>query len=984
MGFRFFRCAVLAVVAAWGILPVAGADENCAACNEARFPEAASFLAEQGFPESDYKLLLAWTEGAAQAPQGVLAGFRLKPVAGGEAFDLYASLDGKVLLPGEAASLGVRPKNWDIKPMMAPTELHGPQARSAPPVAVPVPVAAPSASVALPQPDMAKVLAEDAAGLDGVPKGVSRIGVFVEPAAPLEVSGQSASAGVWQTLPDGRRVWSVVLEAPGARGQRVHFAAMDLPEGAGVLVYNADDPKEAYGPFTGPQPGDTDFFSPTCFGERVSVELTVPTGADASNLRLVIDKSVYIYVGFGDLAWAKIAGSCNLDVTCYPEWAVTAAGVGGIGTIGQSGFLFCTGTLIADGIPGDPIPYFLTANHCVGSAAEASTVEVYWMYQSSQCNGPPPHPVNVPRTTGGADYLAGSNEATGSDFALLRLRQEPPSNIPHVGWTTEAVPNGESVTCIHHPSGDYKRISFATTNTVAAQEAGQSPTRYIGVYWTDGVTEPGSSGSPLFLTESQLIVGQLWGGASSCQFPFLSDAYGRFDRSYPLMQQFLEPHFALLRPNGGEVWTLGSTEAITWESAEELDGPVTIELLRQGLAVLEISAGTENDGLFEWTIPMDLPPSPAYRVRVSVQGTNSTVQDESDASFTLVRPTGLVSVTPDRGPAAGGTAVTVTGSEFPTAGAFELRFGGVLATNLVVVDSTTITAVTPAHAPGLVDVALKLPSGETLTLANAFTYLAPDTDGDGIPDEVEGTEDPDEDGLPNFNDLDSDGDGIPDADETAEDADGDTIPNFLDLDSDDDGMSDEWENDHQLNPYADDANEDPDGDGVVNIIEYQFDTDPQDPQSFPRDADLSVSSRLIVITAARPEGVFSIINRGELPLSWTVASSSPNVIASPDSGSGETVITVGAADYDLLGMATLTVANAADPGDVETVEVWVADTGYGDLNGDATVNAIDLQMLVNQILGVSPEPNPDADLSFDARVDAVDVQLMVNIILGLR
>ena len=58
-----------------------------------------------------------------------------------------------------------------------------------------------------------------------------------------------------------------------------------------------------------------------------------------------------------------------------------------------------------------------------------------------------------------------------------------------------------------------------------------------------------------------------------------------------------------------------------------------------------------------------------------------------------------------------------------------------------------------------------------------------DSDGDGIPDAVEGTGDTDGDGVPNHLDTDSDNDGIPDAVEGTLDADGDGIPDFLDASS---------------------------------------------------------------------------------------------------------------------------------------------------------------------------------------------------------
>lgn len=86
--------------------------------------------------------------------------------------------------------------------------------------------------------------------------------------------------------------------------------------------------------------------------------------------------------------------------------------------------------------------------------------------------------------------------------------------------------------------------------------------------------------------------------------------------------------------------------------------------------------------------------------------------------------------------------------------------------------------------------------------ASDFTaYPVCDSDSDGIPDDVEGTGDPDGDGIPNLNDLDSDGDGIDDAVEGDIDLDGDGLPNFLDLDSDGDGQTDAEEHAAQTDPY---------------------------------------------------------------------------------------------------------------------------------------------------------------------------------------
>ncbi|AWL09160.1 Non-specific serine/threonine protein kinase [Aquirufa nivalisilvae] len=72
-------------------------------------------------------------------------------------------------------------------------------------------------------------------------------------------------------------------------------------------------------------------------------------------------------------------------------------------------------------------------------------------------------------------------------------------------------------------------------------------------------------------------------------------------------------------------------------------------------------------------------------------------------------------------------------------------------------------------------------------------YIDLDSDGDGIADKIELTNDPDKDGKPNYRDKDSDGDWLGDSDERDTDNDGDRIPNYLDADSDGDGIPDAWE-----------------------------------------------------------------------------------------------------------------------------------------------------------------------------------------------
>lgn len=79
-------------------------------------------------------------------------------------------------------------------------------------------------------------------------------------------------------------------------------------------------------------------------------------------------------------------------------------------------------------------------------------------------------------------------------------------------------------------------------------------------------------------------------------------------------------------------------------------------------------------------------------------------------------------VTPKGGSISGGTAVTITGFgfDFATGG---VTFGGTAATDVVIVDNTTITAVTPAHNSGAVDVVV----AGVGTGAALYTYQIPST-----------------------------------------------------------------------------------------------------------------------------------------------------------------------------------------------------------------------------------------------------------------
>jgi hypothetical protein len=79
----------------------------------------------------------------------------------------------------------------------------------------------------------------------------------------------------------------------------------------------------------------------------------------------------------------------------------------------------------------------------------------------------------------------------------------------------------------------------------------------------------------------------------------------------------------------------------------------------------------------------------------------------------------VTSVTPNKGPARGGTNVIITGANFT--GATAVKFGSTPAKKVVVRSATKITAQTPRHAAGKVTVTVTTPAGAG-SKTRAFTF----------------------------------------------------------------------------------------------------------------------------------------------------------------------------------------------------------------------------------------------------------------------
>lgn len=239
---------------------------------------------------------------------------------------------------------------------------------------------------------------------------------------------------------------------------------------------------------------------------------------------------------------APKAGSCNLDVACPAGQAVSPQSRGvALYTFRSGGSAsLCTGALIASATPESepPRPYFLTANHCVSTAAETASMVLYWGYQSGTCRERNSTASGMQVTRSSRNYLANQTGGANllatyapSDFSLVQLNAEIPdaANPFWLGWDRrDQIAHGAFI--IHHPQGHEKRITVTHRDLTIRGRSGAGTTHLSVPGYALGTTEPGSSGAPL-MSDAGKIIGQLTGGPAACSNN-QGDVYGRIAASW--------------------------------------------------------------------------------------------------------------------------------------------------------------------------------------------------------------------------------------------------------------------------------------------------------------------------------------------------------------------------------------------------------------------------------------------------------------------
>lgn len=408
----------------------------------------------------------------------------------------------------------------------------------------------------------------------------------------LPVNLTTDNSGTWNTLDDGTQIWKLRLSSQDAKASALHFDYFKLKEKAKLFVYN-NDYSVILGPFTSEDnPQGWEYSIGILYGNDITIEYILPPNYvnienkyknDDSDSDFKIESYSYIYRGeylfFDNQERSTGYGTsdnCQVNANCFEgdNWRIQQKGVARIYVRDGWQTGYCTGSLI-NNVENDETPYFLTAAHC-GETATSSNFNQWqfdFNYESSGCSATSEPSKN---SFTGCNKKAMGALNGGSDFLLLELSatstQLKNANIVYNGWrnTDEGSANGVS---IHHPSGDIKKISTYTTPLEDATYSGSygnngAANAHWEVIWSattngHGVTEGGSSGSPIF-DNNGYIIGTLSGGSSYCNYKNYPDLYGKLSyhwdsngtSSSSQLKPWLDPNNTgattceLLDPNG--------------------------------------------------------------------------------------------------------------------------------------------------------------------------------------------------------------------------------------------------------------------------------------------------------------------------------------------------------------------------------------------------------------------------------------------------
>lgn len=345
-------------------------------------------------------------------------------------------------------------------------------------------------------------------------------------AVPMPVSVNAETDGQWT---EGTWTYTFKAEDEITKGMFLHFSNFWLPEGAQLFVYT--ETGATAGAFTSANnKANSLFMVKPLQGKEITVEYNSNGASEMPKLSIdTIGQAYTNFPGYKDPVAKGPSGWCNVNSACSDadDWRNEIKAV----TVLMSRFGgYCSGSMINNP---DGKQYYLTAYHCRPSSSDL----VAFNYEEASCSGDD-NSIGLDDTAQGLTTL---NSGSGSDFHLMEVQEAIPASygVYLAGWNAEDVNQYTGVvTGIHHPSIDRKKFSQHTGGvTRSGYISSSGVTHWYVSSWELGTTEGGSSGSPLFNDQKQ-IIGQLHGGYASCSYNY-DDYYGALCQSITSLTPYL-------------------------------------------------------------------------------------------------------------------------------------------------------------------------------------------------------------------------------------------------------------------------------------------------------------------------------------------------------------------------------------------------------------------------------------------------------------
>ena len=393
-------------------------------------------------------------------------------------------------------------------------------------------------------------------------------------AQPHESFITPGNDGIWDRDDSGRLRWRMRISSKGAPHLNFGFEHYDMPASAEMMIESVDK-WSIRGPFTADDAQEGELWTPMVMGDDLFITITC-NDADRFQLEegVILTKINVGYRGFQTPQSDRgTSEACNHDVECplCDEWWNE---IPAIAMYTINGSLVCSGSMI-NNTSNNEDPLFMTADHCGVRASNDQALVVYWNHQNSFCRTPGSSQSggngngNYNQTTAGSQFLTTNSTY---DCCLIRLNSSPQESygITYAGWSRSNSNAGGRV--IHHPQTAEKRCSSI--------DALYSNSQYWGVNYDEGRTDYGSSGSPLFNSNRQ-IIGMLCCGGSFCSNDS-DDYYGKaFIGHWSGLAPYLDPQGTnqqsvdTLNPNNlntGACCWLGNCYQVEEENCNNVDG----------------------------------------------------------------------------------------------------------------------------------------------------------------------------------------------------------------------------------------------------------------------------------------------------------------------------------------------------------------------------------------------------------------------------